>query len=102
MDFNTFRDFSKLSVKIRLGRKQYNAIFIEKNNYLMLEVNVINDIEFFEKAKDFYKIVNGQILFNNIDVSLLDCQLYNKAVTQGGKNLNDINYTKLCVHTLII
>lgn len=90
MDFNTFRDFSKLSVKIRLGRKQYNAIFIEKNNYLMLEVNVINDIEFFEKAKDFYKIVNGQILFNNIDVSLLDCQLYNKAVTQGGKNLNDI------------
>lgn len=95
MEFNSFRDFSKLSTTIRLGKKIYNAILLEENNNLMLHINMTNDIENWRNGKDFYKIINGNLSFENKEITLLNCRLYNQSATQNVNESNTITHAEL-------
>lgn len=72
--FDKWEDFNNISLKVKLGRKSYDAILLKRNNSLVLRVNMIKDIENWRNHKKFYSLINGTIIFSNEKVTLLDCQ----------------------------
>lgn len=73
--FDKWEDFNNISLKIKLGRKDYDAILLKINNSLILRINMINDVENWRNHQEFYSLINGTITYTNEKVTLLDCQL---------------------------
>ena len=51
--FDKWEDFNNISLKIKLGRKNYDAILLKINNSLILRINMINDVENWRNHQDF-------------------------------------------------
>lgn len=73
--FDKWEDFNNISLKIKLGRKNYDAILLKINNSLILRINMIKDVENWRNHQEFYSLINGTITYTNEKVTLLDCQL---------------------------
>ena len=91
MKINSFKDFSKISVIVKLSRKKYNAILLEQDNKLLLNIDMNNDIDSWQNNKDFYKVITGNLIYENKEISFLDCQIYNELATRTGNSLEDIS-----------
>ena len=50
-----------------------------------------NDIDSWQNNKDFYKVITGNLIYENKEISFLDCQIYNELATRTGNNLEDIS-----------
>ncbi len=46
-------DFYNVSVKLTIGRKKYNAMILIKDNMLLLQVNVTNDLHLLQNTPVF-------------------------------------------------
>lgn len=67
-------DFNNISLKVKIGRKNYNAILLKKNNSLILRVDILKDIEYWRKQTKNYSLLNGNLSYDNQKITFLDCQ----------------------------
>jgi len=74
LNFQTWEDFNNISVKVKIGKKNYSAILLKKNNYLIMRIDMLKDIEFWRNDTKDYPILNGNLLYGNQKITFLNCQ----------------------------
>lgn len=74
LNFQKWEDFNNISVKVKIGRKNYSAILLKKNNYLILRIDMLKDIESWRNNNKDYPILNGNLLYENQKITFLNCQ----------------------------
>ena len=72
--FKTWEDFNNISIKVKIGRKNYNAILLKKNNNLIMRVAMLNDIKSWKNNDKYYSLLNGNLFYENQKITLLNCQ----------------------------
>lgn len=73
MNFNNYKDFDKISLKIRINRKIYNSILMLEDEKLILNVDFTKESESIQNKIEHLDIINGNILYRNIELSLINC-----------------------------
>ena len=74
LKFQSWEDFNNLSVKVKMGRKNYNAILLKKDNYLIMRIDMLKDIESWRNNTESYSLLNGNLLYENQKITFLNCQ----------------------------
>lgn len=80
---STFKDLNKVSIKIKIGRKKYNAILLANENSLILSINMTDDLVTWRNCSKCYDILTGNLCFSNDEITLINCMYIGKSATGG-------------------
>ena len=79
--FETWEEFNNISLRVKVGRKSFNAILLKENNSLVLRVDMLKDIESWRNHSKNYSLLNGNLSYNNQKITFLDCQCISQNYT---------------------
>ncbi len=85
-NFTSFHDLKNVSLRVTLNRKKYNAVLLERENTLILRIDMTNDLEKWRNEVDYYDLITGNILFNGKEITLINCKCIGQE-SLGTKNI---------------
>ena len=76
-----FNDLENLSIKVKIGRKNFNAILLQKNNYLYMRIDMLKDIELWRDLDNRFEILCGEFVYKNEKVTFIGCEFIGQSST---------------------
>lgn len=86
MQFNSFKSFNNLSVRVKICKKTYIGTLLIKNDYLILRIDMTKDIENWRNHTENFKILTGNLLHENTEITFLNC----RCISQSCKGTENI------------